>query len=163
MAPEVDPAHALLLKLDRKHVWHPYAAMPNQQPIFAVRAAKGVYLELENGRQLIDGMSSWWTCIHGYKHPALMEAAHAQLGKMAHVMFGGITHRPAVELVSRLIELTPQPLQQGVSCRLWFCCRGSRNENGCAILDEQRRVSKESLFDDSLGLLWGYFAADVGL
>ncbi len=100
-----------LIALDRQHVWHPYAAMPNPLPVFAVRSAKGVRLELEDGRSLIDGISSWWTCIHGYSHPRLNQAAQRQMENMSHVMFGGLTHRPAVELAQKLIEITPEPLQ----------------------------------------------------
>ena len=100
-----------LIALDRQHVWHPYAAMPNPLPVFPVRSAKGVRLELEDGRQLIDGISSWWTCIHGYNHPRLNRAAHAQIEKMSHVMFGGLTHRPAVDLAKKLIDITPDSLQ----------------------------------------------------
>ena len=101
-----------LLALDRRHVWHPYAAMPNSLPIFPVRSAQGVHLTLEDGRQLVDGMSSWWTCIHGYNHPALNQAAHAQIEQMSHVMFGGLTHQSAVQLAMKLLDLTPEPLQQ---------------------------------------------------
>ena len=100
-----------LIDLDRQHVWHPYAAMPNPLPVFPVRSAKGVRIELEDGRSLIDGISSWWTCIHGYNHPQLNAAAHAQIEQMSHVMFGGLTHRPAVNLAEKLIELTPEDLQ----------------------------------------------------
>lgn len=100
-----------LIALDRQHVWHPYAAMPNPLLVFPVRSAKGVRLELEDGRQLIDGISSWWTCIHGYNHPRLNRAAHAQIEKMSHVMFGGLTHRPAVDLAKKLIDITPDSLQ----------------------------------------------------
>ena len=102
---------AQLIDLDRQHVWHPYAAMPNPLPVFPVRSAQGVRIELEDGRSLIDGISSWWTCIHGYNHPRLNQAAQRQMEKMSHVMFGGLTHRPAVELATRLIEITPDPLQ----------------------------------------------------
>ncbi|MEO0737616.1 MAG: adenosylmethionine--8-amino-7-oxononanoate transaminase [Cyanobacteria bacterium J06649_12] len=109
-----------LLALDRQHVWHPYAAMPNPLPIFPVKSAQGVYLELEDGRTLVDGMSSWWTCIHGYNHPRLNRAAHDQIDRMSHVMFGGLTHQPAVQLAQRLVELTPDPLQQ-----VFFCDSGS--------------------------------------
>ncbi|WP_038015611.1 adenosylmethionine--8-amino-7-oxononanoate transaminase [Synechococcus sp. PCC 7335] len=100
-----------LIDLDRRHVWHPYAAMPNPLPVFPVRSAKGVRIELEDGRSLIDGISSWWTCIHGYNHPQLNTAAHAQIEQMSHVMFGGLTHRPGVQLASKLIEITPAELQ----------------------------------------------------
>ncbi len=102
---------AQLIALDRQHVWHPYSAMPNPLPVFPVRSAKGVRIELEDGRSLIDGISSWWTCIHGYNHPRLNQAAQRQMEKMSHVMFGGLTHRPAVELAQKLIEITPGPLQ----------------------------------------------------
>ena len=111
---------AELIDLDRQHVWHPYAAMPNPLPVFPVRSARGVYIELEDGRKLVDGMSSWWTCIHGYNHPRLNRAAHEQIEQMAHVMFGGLTHQPAVKLAQRLIELTPDPLQN-----VFFCDSGS--------------------------------------
>ncbi|MGB3292517.1 MAG: adenosylmethionine--8-amino-7-oxononanoate transaminase [Phormidesmis sp.] len=100
-----------LIALDRQHVWHPYAAMPNPLTVFPVRSAKGVRIELEDGRSLIDGISSWWTCIHGYNHPRLNQAAQRQMEKMSHIMFGGLTHRPAVELAQKLIEITPDPLQ----------------------------------------------------
>ncbi|MEM8503029.1 MAG: adenosylmethionine--8-amino-7-oxononanoate transaminase [Cyanobacteria bacterium P01_D01_bin.1] len=100
-----------LIALDRQHVWHPYAAMPNPLPVFPVRSARGVRIELEDGRSLIDGISSWWTCIHGYNHPQLNAAAYAQIEQMSHVMFGGLTHRPAVDLAKKLIELTPKDLQ----------------------------------------------------
>ncbi len=100
-----------LIALDRQHVWHPYAAMPNPLPVFPVRSASGVRIELEDGRSLIDGISSWWTCIHGYNHPRLNAAAQRQMQKMSHVMFGGLTHRPAIELAKKLIDITPEPLQ----------------------------------------------------
>ncbi len=109
-----------LLSIDRQHVWHPYAAMPNPLPTFPVKSAQGVHIELEDGRTLVDGMSSWWTCIHGYNHPRLNQAAHDQIGRMSHIMFGGLTHQPAVQLAQRLVELTPQPLQQ-----VFFCDSGS--------------------------------------
>nr|WP_228039939.1 adenosylmethionine--8-amino-7-oxononanoate transaminase [Nodosilinea sp. LEGE 07088] len=109
-----------LLALDRRHVWHPYAPMPNTGPVFAVRSAQGVHLELETGERLVDGMSSWWTCIHGYNHPRLNQAAQAQMGRMSHVMFGGLTHQPAVQLAQKLVQLTPEPLQQ-----VFFCDSGS--------------------------------------
>ncbi|ROO90729.1 adenosylmethionine-8-amino-7-oxononanoate aminotransferase [Actinocorallia herbida] len=93
---------------DREHVWHPYAPMPATVSAHAVAEAHGVRLHLEDGRVLIDGMSSWWAAIHGYDHPALNAAITGQLEKMAHVMFGGLTHRPAVELAERLVNLSPE-------------------------------------------------------
>ncbi len=109
-----------LLTLDRRHVWHPYAALPAQGPIFPVRSARGVYLELETGERLVDGMASWWACIHGYNHPRLNQAAHVQIDHMSHVMFGGLTHQPAVQLAQRLVAWTPDPLQH-----VFFCDSGS--------------------------------------
>ncbi|MFD3487191.1 adenosylmethionine--8-amino-7-oxononanoate transaminase [Streptomyces sp. NPDC058665] len=104
-----------LLALDRAHVWHPYGPMPGRTDPLVVESASGVRLRLAEPaygqRELVDGMSSWWSAIHGYNHPVLNEAAHGQLGRMSHVMFGGLTHEPAVRLAARLVEITPEPLQ----------------------------------------------------
>lgn len=96
---------------DTEHVWHPYSSLIDPTPTFPVASARGVYLELEDGRRLVDGMASWWAAIHGYNHPRLNAAVERQLAAMAHVMFGGLTHRPAVELAKKLIDLTAEPLQ----------------------------------------------------
>jgi adenosylmethionine---8-amino-7-oxononanoate aminotransferase len=109
-----------LLDFDRLHVWHPYTSMPNVLPIFPVESARGVHIQLMDGRSLIDGISSWWTCIHGHNHPHLTQAAHAQIDRMSHVMFGGLTHQPAIELAQKLIAITPPDLQQ-----VFFCDSGS--------------------------------------
>jgi adenosylmethionine-8-amino-7-oxononanoate aminotransferase len=95
-----------LLALDRAHVWHPYAPMPGTREPYLVTGAEGVRLRLADGRELVDGMSSWWAAIHGYRHPVLDAAVRDQLGRMSHVMFGGLTHEPAVRLATRLVELT---------------------------------------------------------
>ena len=100
-----------LTALDRAHVWHPYSAIGTEQPIFPVVSAKGVRLKLAGGRELIDGMSSWWCAVHGYNHPVMNRAIETQLKNMSHVMFGGLTHPPAVELAQQLVALTPEPLQ----------------------------------------------------
>ncbi len=104
------------LTFDRQHIWHPYTSLTKPLPTYPVIAAKGVRLELENGQELIDGMSSWWTAIHGYNHPVLNEAAKHQLDKMAHVMFGGITHEPAIALCKRLAQITPAGLEKVFLC-----------------------------------------------
>ena len=107
-----------LLSTDRTHVWHPYESMPATSTPVPVAGADGVRLRLAGpafgraaGSELIDGMSSWWAAIHGYRHPALDAAVTAQLGRMSHVMFGGLTHEPAVALAQRLVEITPEPLR----------------------------------------------------
>ena len=105
---------------DRNHLWHPYARMHDPAPTYPVVSAHGVYLELADGRRLVDGMSSWWAAIHGYDHPALNAALVAQMEHMSHVMFGGITHAPAVSLGQRLLRLLPAGLD-----RLFFCDSGS--------------------------------------
>ncbi len=100
-----------LLAADRAHVWHPYQRMPSRADPLVVRSAAGVRLHLADGLELVDGMSSWWAAIHGYAHPVLDAAVLDQLGRMSHVMLGGLTHEPAVRLARRLVEITPQPLQ----------------------------------------------------
>lgn len=109
-----------LLEIDRRHVWHPYASMVDSPPVLPVAAARGVRLRLEDGRELIDGMSSWWAAIHGYNHPVLNAAITEQASHMAHVMFGGLTHRPAVALAEQLVEIAPAGLET-----VFFCDSGS--------------------------------------
>ncbi|PLR32086.1 adenosylmethionine--8-amino-7-oxononanoate transaminase [Chimaeribacter californicus] len=99
------------LAFDQRHIWHPYTSMTTPLPCYPVVSAQGVELTLADGRTLVDGMSSWWAAIHGYNHPALNAAATAQLGQMAHVMFGGITHPAAVALCRQLVAITPAALE----------------------------------------------------
>jgi adenosylmethionine-8-amino-7-oxononanoate aminotransferase len=103
-------------ELDRQRVWHPYAPMPGTHPPLVVASATGVRLRLAAGDELIDGMSSWWAAIHGYAHPVLDAAAREQLGRMSHVMFGGLTHEPAVRLCDRLAALSPDGLEHVFLC-----------------------------------------------
>jgi adenosylmethionine-8-amino-7-oxononanoate aminotransferase len=100
-----------LEEYDRRHLWHPYTSMTDPLPAYPVVSAQGVRLRLADGRELIDGMASWWCAIHGYNHPELNAAVRDQVGRMAHVMFGGLTHEPAVNLARRLLEITPTCLQ----------------------------------------------------
>ncbi len=98
------------LEWDRQHIWHPYASALQAPTMFPVQSARGATLTLTDGRELIDGMSSWWSAIHGYNHPALNTAAKSQLDDMSHVMFGGLSHAPAATLCKRLVDITPAPL-----------------------------------------------------
>ena len=99
-----------IIRKDQQYVWHPYSSLTDPIPAYEVTSAEGVYLNLQDGRQLIDGMASWWCAIHGYNHPVLNQAAKDQIDRMSHVMFGGITHSPAVTLCEKLVELTPTGL-----------------------------------------------------
>lgn len=99
-----------LLERDSQVVWHPYSSMLSGAPVYPVRSAAGCELTLANGQKLVDGMASWWCMIHGYNHPVLNEAIRSQLDDMAHVMFGGLTHGPAVDLAEQLVAMTPEGL-----------------------------------------------------
>ncbi|MGY6030345.1 Adenosylmethionine-8-amino-7-oxononanoate aminotransferase [Phytobacter sp. AG2a] len=99
------------LTFDQRHIWHPYTSMTSPLPVYPVASAHGCELILESGERLIDGMSSWWAAIHGYNHPALNVAMKAQIDSMSHVMFGGITHAPAVALCRKLVAMTPDNLE----------------------------------------------------
>ncbi len=105
-----------LLALDAQHVWHPYAPMPAKVPSLLVTEASGVRLTLADGRELVDGMSSWWSAVHGYRHPVLDAALAAQAGRMSHVMFGGLTHEPAITLATTLADLSPDGLEHVFLC-----------------------------------------------
>lgn len=105
------------LAYDKKHLWHPYSSMqkeeePTAMNVWPVESAKGVYLTLADGTELIDGMSSWWCTVHGYSHPRLVQAITEQAQKMSHVMFGGLTHEPAINLAQKLVQLTPNGLEK---------------------------------------------------
>lgn len=109
-----------LLAFDREHVWHPYTSAVNPLKAYAAESAKGARIKLLDGRELVDGMSSWWAVVHGYNNPEINAAISAQLEKMSHVMFGGLTHEPAVLLAEKLLKMAPQNLKH-----VFFCDSGS--------------------------------------
>ncbi len=134
---EAPDSTAALLAFDAAHIWHPYASVPGLPPL-VVDSAQGVHLTLLDGRQLVDAMSSWWAAIHGYRHPVLDAAVMQQLSKMSHVMFGGLTHAPAVHLAERLIQITPAPLN-----RVFFSDSGSVAVEVAAKMALQYWVSRD--------------------
>ncbi|MFD1384275.1 adenosylmethionine--8-amino-7-oxononanoate transaminase [Rhodanobacter aciditrophus] len=111
---------AQLIELDKQLLWHPYTSMSHPAPHFLVKGAEGCEIELADGRKLIDGMSSWWSVIHGYNHPSINDAMTQQIHSFSHVMFGGLTHEPAIALAQKLVSMTPESLQ-----RVFFSDSGS--------------------------------------
>lgn len=100
------------IEFDKRHIWHPYTSAQNPLPCYEVVHAKGSKIHLASGEQVVDGMSSWWAAIHGYNHPVLNEAAKQQIDQFSHVMFGGLTHQPAIDLCKKLISITPNGLER---------------------------------------------------
>lgn len=101
-----------LLEYDQKHIWHPYSSLPAHSPSIGVESTQGSLITLADGKKLVDGMSSWWATLHGYNHPIIQRAMHEQIETMPHIMFGGLTHEPAIELAKRLVNLSPEGLDK---------------------------------------------------
>jgi hypothetical protein len=140
--PNCPEACESLLRVDRHHVLHPYTSAIDPLPTFPVRSARGVHITLSDGRDLVDGMSSWWAAVHGYRNPVLDQAVRDQVdNSMSHVMFGGLTHRPAVELAARLLQLVNN--DSGNS----FGTVTAPTTMNPAVVHEGRK--KPSLLDDS--------------
>ncbi len=108
MSPLITPEELIF---DAEHIWHPYSTTINRVDMFPVVGADGVYLHLNDGRRVIDGMSSWWCMVHGYNHPEMNAALKSQIDDFSHVMFGGLTHKPAIDLAKKLVAMTPEPIQ----------------------------------------------------
>lgn len=131
------------LEFESRHIWHPYSSTNSPVPVFPVIAAEGVRLTLNDGREVIDGMSSWWSVIHGYNNPAMNKALKEQVDIFSHVMFGGLTHKPAIDLARKLVAMTPEPVQTvffadsgSVSVEVaikmamqYWVCQGHKNKN----------------------------------
>ena len=146
------------LAFDRAHVWHPYASLKDPSPVRLARAAKGVEIELTDGRRLIDAVSSWWCVAHGHNHPAIVEAIRRQSEKMCHVMFGGFTHEPAIDLAERLAALTPPGLD-----RVFFADSGSISVEVAAKMAVQYQRAKGRPRRAKLVALKGGYHGDTSL
>jgi len=127
-----------LIDFDQQHIWHPYSSSPNPVPPIGVKKTQGSLITLADDREVVDGMSSWWAAIHGYNHPKINAAMKAQIDTMPHIMFGGLTHEPAVELAKRLVDLTPEGLN-----KVFFADSGSVSMEVAIKIALQYWISKQ--------------------
>ena len=146
------------IEFDKKHLWHPYAPTVSSPAVWSAEKTVGCRIELAGGRTLVDGMSSWWAAIHGYNHPRLLAALQRQAAKMPHIMFGGFTHRPAVELGRRLIELAPESMD-----RVFFCDSGSvAVEAALKMAVQYQQAAGQEIKNRMATPLGGYHGDTVG-
>ena len=146
------------LEYDRSFIWHPYASLKNPPPVRLVKSASGVHLTLDSGKKLIDAVSSWWCVAHGHNHPAIVEAIRSQSDRLCHVMFGGFTHDPAVQLAERLASVAPAGLN-----RVFFADSGSISVEVAAKMAIQYQVALGRPERNRLVALKGAYHGDTSL
>nr|WP_330221505.1 aminotransferase class III-fold pyridoxal phosphate-dependent enzyme [Marinomonas sp. 15G1-11] len=156
------PIDEALIQLDKELLWHPYTSMSHPTPHFLIKSAVGTRITLSNNKELIDGMSSWWSVIHGYNHPVINKAMKAQIDNFSHIMFGGLTHEPAITLAETLIKITPKELT-----RVFFSDSGSVSVEVALKMAMQYWHSNgfpnKKIHNTTQWIPWRHFRSDVSL